>query len=104
MVWLPVFGIFHVRTDVDACDCTRGLYGDRNKVCTGSLLWEKCALPRRGLEPASVSTAPGLSVLHSTRSAILPPLNAEEREENIWLNQPLLRICRKQKEKKEENI
>ena len=24
MVWLPVFGIFNVRTDVDACDCTRG--------------------------------------------------------------------------------
>ena len=26
MVWLPAFGIFNVRTDVDACDCTRGLY------------------------------------------------------------------------------
>ena len=24
MVWLPVFGIFNVRTDVDVCDCTRG--------------------------------------------------------------------------------
>ena len=23
MVWLPVFGIFNVRTDVNACDCTR---------------------------------------------------------------------------------
>ena len=26
MVWLPVLGIFNVRADVDACDCTRGLY------------------------------------------------------------------------------
>ena len=25
MVLLPVLGIFSVRTDVDACDCTRGL-------------------------------------------------------------------------------
>ena len=24
MVWLPVFGIFNMLTDVDACDCTRG--------------------------------------------------------------------------------
>ena len=24
MVWLPVMGILNVRTDVDACDCTRG--------------------------------------------------------------------------------
>ena len=34
VVWLPVFGIFNVRTDVDACDCTRGLYGQRKRVCT----------------------------------------------------------------------
>ena len=26
MVWLPVLGICNVRTDVDACDCSRGLY------------------------------------------------------------------------------
>ena len=36
MVWLPVFGIFNVRADVDACDCTRGLCGHRQTVCTGS--------------------------------------------------------------------
>ena len=36
MVWLPVFGIFNVRTDVDACDCIRGLYGHRKRVCTES--------------------------------------------------------------------
>ena len=55
MVWLPVFGIFNVHTDVDACDCTRELYGHRKRVCTGSYLWEKNPLPHRGLEPASVS-------------------------------------------------
>ena len=26
MVWLPVFEIRNVRIDVEACDCTRGLY------------------------------------------------------------------------------
>ena len=36
MVWLPVFGICNVRTAVDACNCTRGLYGHRKRVCTGS--------------------------------------------------------------------
>ena len=30
------FGIFNVRTDVNDCDCTRGLYGHRKRVCTGS--------------------------------------------------------------------
>ena len=41
MLWLPVFGIFNTRTDVDACDCTRRLYGHRKRVCTESRLWEK---------------------------------------------------------------
>ena len=41
MVWLPVFGFFNVRTDVDACDCTRGLYGHRQKVGTGKLTGRK---------------------------------------------------------------
>jgi len=31
-VQLPVFGIFIVRTDVDECDCTRGLYGHRKSA------------------------------------------------------------------------
>ena len=35
MVWLPVLGIFNVRTDVDACDCTRVLYGPV-RVCLAS--------------------------------------------------------------------
>ena len=32
-----MFVICNVRTDVDACDCTRGLYGHRRRVCTGSV-------------------------------------------------------------------
>ena len=32
MVWLPVFMIFNVHTDVDASDCTRGLYGQRKAL------------------------------------------------------------------------
>ena len=43
-----------MHTDVDACDCTRGLYGHRNRVCAGRLLWEKNPLWHRGLEPGSV--------------------------------------------------
>ena len=46
--------IFNLRTDVAACDCTRGLYRHRKRVFTGSWLWEKNSLPHRGLEPASV--------------------------------------------------
>ena len=48
-------GIFNARTDVDACDCTRGLYGHRKRVCTESRIREKSPLPHQGLEPASVS-------------------------------------------------
>ena len=33
MVWLPVLGIFIVRTDVSACDCTWVLYGDLKRLC-----------------------------------------------------------------------
>ena len=33
---LPVFGIFNMRTDVDACDCTRGEYGHRKRICIKS--------------------------------------------------------------------
>ena len=35
VVRLPVLGILNVYTAVDACDCTRGLYGHRKGVCTG---------------------------------------------------------------------
>ena len=54
MVWLTVTGIFNVHTDVDTCDCTRGLYGHGKRVCTGSWLWNKNPLPQRGLEPLLV--------------------------------------------------
>ena len=33
-VWDDFF--FNARTDVDACDCTRGLCGHRERVCTDS--------------------------------------------------------------------
>ena len=61
MVRLSVFEIFNVRTDVDACDCTRGLHGHCKRICTGSWLWEKNPLPQRGLEPASVLSLTFLS-------------------------------------------
>ena len=52
MVWLPVSGIWNVRTDVDACDCTRGQYGQvTERVCTGSWLWEKDPLTHRDSNP-----------------------------------------------------
>ena len=53
MVWLPVFGIFNVHTDVDVCDCTRALYGHRK-----SLRWKltlgKNLLLHQELKPPSV--------------------------------------------------
>ena len=42
MVWLPVFGIFNVCTDTDACDCTQGLYGRCKSLhCKFLILGEK---------------------------------------------------------------
>ena len=57
MVWLPVIGIFNVRSDVDAYDCTHGggLYGHRKRVCTGSGLREKKSLAAPGTRTASAS-------------------------------------------------
>ena len=46
--------IFIVRTDVNACDWTRGCT-DTDRVCTASWLWEKNPLPHRGIEPASAA-------------------------------------------------
>jgi len=54
MVRLPVFGIFNINTHVNARGCTRGLYGHRKRVCTGSWLWEKQPVSHRRLEPVSV--------------------------------------------------
>ena len=53
--WLPVLGMFNVRTDVDACHCTRGLLA--TDTVTESALkmdWDKNRLPHRGIKPASV--------------------------------------------------
>ena len=49
------YEIFNVHTDVNACDCTRGMYGHRKRVCTESWLWDKNPLPHRGIEPASAT-------------------------------------------------
>ena len=54
-IWLPVFGIFNVRTDVNACDCRRGVYGHRKRVYTENWLWEKNSSPHGGIEPASAA-------------------------------------------------
>ena len=63
MVWLPVFGILTC-TDVDAYNCTRGLYGHRKRVCIGSCLGEKSrATPGTRTR---VSIALGFSVGRST--------------------------------------
>ena len=67
MVWLPVFEIFNVCTDVDACDCTQGLCRHLERVCTGSL---PCHTWDSNLH---ISIAPGFPVGLSTRWAI-PPL------------------------------
>ena len=71
MVWLPVFGIFNVHADVDACDCTQGLYGHRKRVCTGNWLGKK-SLAAPGMWTC-VSIAPGFSVGCSTSWAIPTP-------------------------------
>ena len=66
VVWLPVCGIFSERTDVDACDCTQGLYGLHTiRVSTGIWLWEKSPLLHWGLEPVSV-------LLMAFQSGVLP--------------------------------
>ena len=53
MVWLPVFGIFNACTDLDSCDCARGLYGHRKRVCTEFQLWKENPSPHRGHAPTS---------------------------------------------------
>ena len=52
MVWLPVFGIFNMRTDVDTCKCTQGLYREKSLAAPET---QTC-----------ISTAPGFSGRHST--------------------------------------
>ena len=54
MVWLPVFGIFNVHTDLDACDCTQVGCTDALKEFALEGDWEKNPLPHQGLEPMLV--------------------------------------------------
>ena len=49
------YRIFNVRTDVNACDCTRVCTDTRKRVCTESWPWEKSPLPHRGIEAASAA-------------------------------------------------
>ena len=49
------YRIFNVRTDVNVYDCIRGCTDTRKRVCIESGLWEKNALPHRGIEPASAA-------------------------------------------------
>ena len=51
--------IFNVRTDLNACDRTRGCTAIRRSVSTEMLTWlekkKKNPLPHRGIEPASAA-------------------------------------------------
>ena len=67
MVWLPVFGIFNVHTNVDACDFARGpVYEPRKRFCTRKI-------PYRRIEIASVLLLSfGLTLWwHSTNWAVV---------------------------------
>ena len=46
------YGIFNVRTDIKACDCTRGCT-DIVRESALKVDWEKNPLPPRGIEPTS---------------------------------------------------
>ena len=59
------YGIFNVRSDVSACDCTRGCTDTCTRVCTENWLWEKNLLPHRGIEPAACRSDALPTELHS---------------------------------------
>ena len=66
------YRIFNVCTDVNACGCTRGVYGHCERVCTESWLWEKNPLPHQGIEPASAAwLSDVLTELHSNPNSQL---------------------------------
>ena len=69
-VWLPVLGSFNVHTDVNACDCTRGLYGHRKRVGTKSWLVEKSLGA-----PGNRTCLSGVPVRRSTNRATSPRLS-----------------------------
>ena len=59
MVWLPVFGFFNRGSDVDACNCTQGLYGllkSALEVDSGRKI--SCLQPLSALHLAFQSDAP----------------------------------------------
>ena len=45
--------IFYMLTDVNACNCTWRVWGQRKRVCTESWLWEENPLPHQGIRFAS---------------------------------------------------
>ena len=49
---VPVFGIFNVRTGVDARDCIEG-YTNTTRVSALNIDWNKNPLLHKGTEPAS---------------------------------------------------
>ena len=49
------YRIINMRTDANACDCTRGCTETCKRVCTESWLWEKDPLLHWGIEPASTA-------------------------------------------------
>ena len=54
MVWLPVFAIFNMCTDADACDCTWRLYEHHKRVCNDRRLWDKNPLLQRETKLVSI--------------------------------------------------
>ena len=75
VVWLPVLGIFDVRTDVKHAIAHAGGCTDTARVCTESWLWETNPLPPRGLEPESV--------LRLTFLSDAPPLSSPRSPTNV---------------------
>ena len=76
MVWLPVFGIFNMCTNVDGCDCTQGCT-DTVRVCTGlKLTGRKIPCHPGNLTPCQYSA--WLSVRCSTNWAITAPCRGHQ--------------------------
>ena len=85
-VWLSVLVIFHVHTDVNAYDCTQGLYVRYKRICSENRLWEKNPLLQWGIEPVSVAnrydTVP--PELHPTPLAAYTATVWTRLESELW--------------------
>ena len=79
VVWLPAFGIFHLCTDADGCDCTQGMCEHPNSLHWKLTVW-KIPCCTRDLNPHQYC-ALAFSVGHSTNWAIPAP-----RALNMTLN------------------